>query len=361
MLSTLPHTLRAALGRARASSLPEQRSVVCAAAAAADTASPPPADVVHAPGDDAYEDDAEEAPTPIDAATGPLHASADVSKPLWDGVELTFTGLLCDTDRSQIWTGRHCRYGEVVIKPVPDNPVARQQHQQLMPREAVMMQQIGAHPNIVQLLVLIDAGLYWYLVMPRLNADGRTLLTLLVERNAGRPRGLRIDEWLPLYRQLLEALHFCHQRRICHHDLKLQNIVLCDSDSRVVLIDWEFSQRLYDPYGRPSLCHSHAGTLEFSPPEMFGQHPHDALASDVWSLGVCYYAARTGTLPFGTVASEAPAVVQQRILAGQWSISRGKTFTRLERNLLRRLFSPNSAARPPISELLADCNIVQPQ
>ena len=267
-------------------------------------------------------------------------------------VYLQFQTVICATERSQLWTGQHRIHGTVAIKQISrqGSNAAR-----ALPREYEMLMAIGTHPNIVQALDLLVADDHWNLVMPKLNNDGRTLLTLVSQRGDRKQNGLSMAEWRPLLQQIVSALNFCHHRRICHHDVKLQNIVLCDNDTRAVLCDWEFSQQLIDGEGRPKLCTSAAGTIECAPPEMFGNCAHDGLAGDVWSLAVCWYAVRTCHMPFGSVRRskrESELEVRQRIASGHWSEQYfSPEQDDVELQLLRRMLAVSQDSRPSINFL----------
>lgn len=50
------------------------------------------------------------------------------------------------------------------------------------------------------------------------------------------------DDTKSIFRQLLEGIRYCHQQRVCHRDLKLENILI-DSENKVKIIDFGFSAR----------------------------------------------------------------------------------------------------------------------
>jgi serine/threonine protein kinase len=55
-------------------------------------------------------------------------------------------------------------------------------------------------------------------------------------------RRMREDEAKRLFRQLVDAMAYCHARNICHRDIKLENILLDDrSNNQPKLIDFGFS------------------------------------------------------------------------------------------------------------------------
>jgi len=57
-----------------------------------------------------------------------------------------------------------------------------------------------------------------------------------------------------IFKQIVESINYCHQKDICHRDLKLENI-LVDENNVVKLIDFGFSsecgQKLSNYCGTP--------------------------------------------------------------------------------------------------------------
>jgi len=99
-----------------------------------------------------------------------------------------------------------------------------------------------------------------------------------------------------LFVQLLDAVEFCHKHlRICHHDIKLENLVLT-SDFRLKLIDFGFAIEL-DPSAGKKLIEEYNSSPAYSSLEILLRRPHDETV-DIFSLGVCLYYMLTGRFPF---------------------------------------------------------------
>ena len=139
-----------------------------------------------------------------------------------------------------------------------------------------------------------------------------------------------------LFRQFVDAVAFCHGRRITHRDLKLDNALLDGSDPPILkLCDFGFAARL-EP--QLDLAFSHLGTPEYMSPELLRPdgavergtkaEAYDPRASDVWAAGVFLCVALLGAFPFdhtkeahvrGLAAEELDLWLQE--VAGTWSES----------------------------------------
>ena len=96
-------------------------------------------------------------------------------------------------------------------------------------------------------------------------------------------------------RTLLEAIDFCHMRRVAHRDLKPENLLLVseDSDSDVKLADFGFAKRVPGPNSLSTQC----GTPGYVAPEILEGKKYDVKA-DMWSIGVILYILMGGYPPF---------------------------------------------------------------
>lgn len=149
------------------------------------------------------------------------------------------------------------------------------------------------HPNIAR---VYDSGLHqglYYYVMELV--EGKTL-NRYVEEKALSPK-----EVVRIIKMVAEAIHFAHQRRVIHRDLKPGNILVTD-EGRPYVLDFGLAK----PTEKEQ--HSHTvslqgevlGTLNYMAPEQLSGHPEDIdIRSDIFALGVIAYQLMTGHLPFG--------------------------------------------------------------
>ena len=99
------------------------------------------------------------------------------------------------------------------------------------------------------------------------------------------------------FRQIAQALYYCHMNGICHRDLKGDNILL-DDKMVIKLADFGLSKVT----GKEGLSKSRPGTLTHSAPELLDPpqkgKKFNAMAADIWSLGITLFTMVTGKLPF---------------------------------------------------------------
>ena len=91
--------------------------------------------------------------------------------------------------------------------------------------------------------------------------------------------------------QISRALAACHKKHVIHRDIKPENL-LVGYNGEIKIADFGWS--VHAPSSRrTTLC----GTLDYLPPEMILDKPHDEKV-DIWSLGVLTYEFLVGAPPF---------------------------------------------------------------
>ena len=147
------------------------------------------------------------------------------------------------------------------------------------------------HPHIVQIYDFDVQDDLYYMVMELL--EGNTLKAYL---NVLRVRGERLPlgETVRIFSDVLDGLSYAHGEGIIHRDLKPANIMLTRR-GQAVLTDFGIAQII----GGTQYTVSGAlmGTLSYMAPEQ-GLEGHCDARSDIYSLGIAYYEALTGNVPF---------------------------------------------------------------
>jgi len=147
------------------------------------------------------------------------------------------------------------------------------------------------HPNIVQIFDFDVQNDLYYMVMELLEGD-----TLKAYLNTLRVRAekLPLGEVVRIFMDVLSGLAYAHGEGIIHRDLKPANIMLTRR-GQAVLTDFGIAQIVGGTHY--TVSGALMGTLSYMAPEQ-GLHGHSDARSDIYSLGIAYYEALTGTVPF---------------------------------------------------------------
>jgi len=154
-------------------------------------------------------------------------------------------------------------------------------------REGNILQQLN-HPNIVKFLGSEenDKNLYFFLEL----VGGTDLKAHMLQNR------LSCSEIRDIFKQIAEAIYFCHDLNIIHRDLKQSNI-LVDDEKRIKLIDFGLSNYTEEGKLRSTFC----GSPAYAAPEMLLGTKYFGPEVDIWSLGVVLYTMVTSKLPFDSV------------------------------------------------------------
>ncbi|NXL85068.1 TSSK3 kinase, partial [Alectura lathami] len=143
-----------------------------------------------------------------------------------------------------------------------------------------------------------------------------------------------------LFRQLVEAIRYCHGCGVAHRDLKCENALL--RGRTVKLTDFGFAKRL--PRGCRELSHTFCGSMAYTAPEVLQGVPHDSRKGDIWSLGVILYILLCAQMPFDDINIPQMLHQQQKGV----SLPRGLRVSITCQDLLKSLLEPDMALRPSV-------------
>ena len=109
--------------------------------------------------------------------------------------------------------------------------------------------------------------------------DGGTLFDKIVREGPLKELAARL-----IFRQLLDALIYCHSQGVFHRDLKPENVLLT-SNGVVKLSDFGLSGFLTEHDGENGYDRKTCGTPNYTAPEILQQQEYRGPPIDVWSLG----------------------------------------------------------------------------
>jgi serine/threonine protein kinase len=151
------------------------------------------------------------------------------------------------------------------------------------------------HPNIIQIYDMGDLnGFPWFAMA---SFPGVTLSDWISQKPRPHP-----DRALHVMRQLAAGLAHAHKSGVKHRDIKLGNALVSPSqDDHAVLIDWGIAKN-DDDNQNLTMTGQMTGTESYMAPEyLLAGHQGAAVhteQTDLWSLGVVFYALATGRRPF---------------------------------------------------------------
>jgi len=149
------------------------------------------------------------------------------------------------------------------------------------------------HPNIMK----IYNGLYQktkiYLVTEFFNGQSLDKITKYVLSEATIKN---------LFKQMIDAIDYCHNKNIIHRDIKLENMMLKTNfytleeieKSQLAIIDFGFASEQF--IGEK--FYNYIGTPLFTAPEILNNIPYSGREADVWSLGICLHLLASNKYPF---------------------------------------------------------------
>ena len=202
-----------------------------------------------------------------------------------------------------VYAAVHGGFGDqVAIKVVHRSLLSPQYTPEMFLREARVASLIK-HPGVVQMLSSGSHGGRPYILMEKLS--GATLGKKLAAdprsaASAGslHARPLPRVEAIDILLELCDILRATHKAGVVHRDLKLDNVLVCDSpydtDRRVKLLDWGVAYVEDEPDPFRGLI---AGTLTYVAPEQIRGETLTG-SCDVYSLAVIAFQLLCGRPPF---------------------------------------------------------------
>ena len=177
------------------------------------------------------------------------------------------------------------------LKPPCGNASSLHIVHRLFNQEAYILERLGFHNQIPQLLAYFSQRQEFYLVQEFI--DGHTLAAEL-------PKGrcLGKQQVIHLLTEILEILDFVHSQGVIHRDIKPDNLIRRRSDGKLVLIDFgavkqiQFTEATTSDQMRMT---APIGTPGYMPTEQATGTPYPS--SDLHAVGIIGIQALTGLTP----------------------------------------------------------------
>lgn len=178
-------------------------------------------------------------------------------------------------------------------------------------------------------------------------------------------RGLFLseDEARFFFKQFLSAVNYCHQHRVVHRDLKLDNTLLDNSSPPVIKIcDFGFAKT----WSEEANMHTLIGTPVYMSPELMNKATqgkgYDGRSVDVWASGILLLVMLLGSFPFDHTehpdpnTDEAHLEVWLQQVSKRWSdvphmAEAVKKLSPEIKDLLNRIFVIDAKSRVTIQQI----------
>lgn len=204
-----------------------------------------------------------------------------------DDEEWTIESLLGSGGFASVYqaTGESGRSAAIKMVDVAKHPAPAK-----LRTEADSLMRAQTHSNVIRLLIEERRGPHHFFVM---ESWGRDLCELGLEQH-----GLSEASVQHIMVQVLRALSWLHEMRICHGDVKPDNLLCARVDGVDIIKLADFGSAVQmPPEGIATVDPIAQGTRSYSPPEVL-QGQAFSYSADIWSAGVTTYALLSGCFPF---------------------------------------------------------------
>jgi len=237
----------------------------------------------------------------------------------------------------QVYLARHRLEGKnYVLKKVKTRDMSSKDRENTE-NEVRLLQKLR-HANIVGYKdSFLDREQFLNIVM--VYCEGGDMYTKI--KNA-KGKNFTEDQILEWFAQILLAIHYLHERRILHRDLKTQNIFL--KNSRIRVGDFGIAKVLDSTRDFANTC---IGTPYYMSPELFRNKPY-SYKSDTWALGCVLYEMCNLRHAFDAQSINGLAM---KILRGSYPPI-AASYSKPLKDLITKMLSIKASNRPTVVELV---------
>jgi len=198
---------------------------------------------------------------------------------------------ICDRLRSGsygvVYTTKHKKTGEEFAVKIIDRAKLKEKDDRGTFREIKIMKDLIDVDNIVQLVDIYITQKHFHIVQA--YAKGGDVFDRLAKRVSYSEMDARFLSVI-----LMKTMREMHKRKICHRDMKPENLLLRSphDDTSILVADFGFAKYVPEE-GLKTRC----GTPAFVAPEILVGKPYDTQA-DMWSVGCLIFMLIGGYPPF---------------------------------------------------------------
>jgi len=194
------------------------------------------------------------------------------------------------------------------------------------------------HKNIIQAIDILETEDAIKIVMPYCeDGDLFELINSCEDFSEAEIRSM--------FKKIVDGIEYCHSTGLCHRDLKLENIFLCNNKTDLMIGDWGFCAE----YSETTLLTDSCGSLPFAAPEIIKGEPYKGPEVDIWSLGVVLFCMITANYPFDDLSDD-EEIIKSKINAGKYP---KPNCSKSCKRLLRKMLEPDRHKRITLPEIIS--------
>jgi serine/threonine protein kinase len=210
--------------------------------------------------------------------------------------------------------------------------------------EVDVMKRLQDCPHVVHVKDAFADDTYHYIVMEL--CFGLDLVDSLLEELHGRDAHPNVPHVAAVFREMVKAVAECHEKRVCHMDIKPENFVHVsagDQADAVKILD--FGLAVADVDTLRITRRTRLGCSRYLAPELFARGGADVALRpcDMYALGVSLYNLLTGRFPYAFTQTGRPM---------SWQPNLDIVPDPAARDLIGQLLSADAALRPNVKEVL---------